>query len=270
MPTRKGGLQQAPQLKRRAESNHPLAQREVRDEAALLLPIERITPDPAQPRKTVSEESVGELAESIREHGILQPLIVLEVGETYKIVAGERRYRAAQLVGLEEVPVRVIHTLDRVREIQLVENLQRKDLDLFEEAAALAELKEQLDASIRGLEKATGKSKSYIGRRLKILEMPEDVQEMLKREPQLLSSAEAVAKIKDPQRRTARIAALLNRDEAKPRAKKQGRPVAPLSFKTRKDGSFDLVVKYRPGQTDKQELLFKLREMVAKLEEGRP
>jgi ParB family transcriptional regulator, chromosome partitioning protein len=247
---------------------HPFAQREARDERAILVPIERIQPNPDQPRRSFDERGLEELAGSIREHGILQPLVLLQSGETYTIIAGERRYRAAQLAGLKDVPARLHDNPKTAREVQLVENLQREDLGLLEEARALAELRNSLDASIRDLEEATGKSKSYIARRLKVLDMPQDVQEILEREPRLLSQAEGISKIADPKRRTARIKALLNKtgDEVKVKPARQGRPAHAVSFKNRKGGAFDLVIKYRPGQTDREQIIIKLREVLAELE----
>jgi ParB family chromosome partitioning protein len=247
---------------------HPLAQREARDDKAVLIPIEQLQPDPEQPRRAFEQKSLEELASSIKQHGVLQALIVLEEDGHYKIIAGERRYRAAQLAGLTDLPARIHQEPSTVREIQLVENLQREDLGLLEEAHALAELRLHANTSIRGLEEVTGKSKSYIARRLKILDMPKDVQAMLEREPRLLSKADKIAKIADPKRRASRIKALLHEDDASGpvQARQQGRPVHPLSLRKKKDGGFDLVVKYRPGQTDGIELVTRLRQVIAELE----
>lgn len=269
MSKRKPGLQGLPKLEQRTAADlHPFAKRESRDDTALLIPIERLKTDPGQPRQTFAEHALAELADSIKQHGVLQPLIVLQEGEGYKIIAGERRYRAAQLAGLSDIPARVHRDPATVREVQLVENLQREDLGLLDEARALFELRQSMDSSIRGLEEVTGKSKSYIARRLKILDMPKDVQAMLEREPRLLTKAEAVAKIADPKRRAARIKALLHESEDTPEAppRKQGRPAQSLVFKSRRGGAFDLIVKYRPGQADGAEVLAKLRDVLTRLE----
>lgn len=269
MSKAKRGLQRVPKPESRAASDlHPLAQREARDEAALLVPIGRIQPDPDQPRRHIDETGIQELAASIREHGILQPLVLRQAGEQFHIIAGERRFRAAQAAGLSEVPARIYDNPDRAREAQLVENLQREDLNLLEEARALAELQTRLGTSVRGLEAATGKSKSYLFRRLKILEMPEDVQAMLAKEPRLLSRAEQVAGIADPSRRSAKIRELLGEEPAaKPRpSPSRGRPSSPLKLTKRKSGGFDLTVKYRPGRTNGEELLEELKRIVQELE----
>jgi ParB family chromosome partitioning protein len=231
--------------------------------------MERLDTDLEQPRHTFNEQALEELANSIRQHGILQPLIVLAEEGRYKIIAGERRYRAAQLAGLTDIPARVHNDPATVREVQLVENLQRENLSLIEEAHAFAELRRRMDTSIRGLEEATGKSKSYIARRLKLLDMPEDVQLMLERDPRLMSKAEGIAKIADPKRRAARIKALLHEAKEEPpevKPRKQGRPARPFVYKHRRDGAFDLIVKYRPDQTDATEILARLKQILEELE----
>ena len=268
MPQRKRGLQGTVKDEARAGAEHPLADREGRDEDALKIPLNRIQPDPEQPRKHFDETTLVELARSIAEHGVLQPLIVRLKGDTYYIVAGERRFRAAHLAKLETVPARVLHDHDRVLEVQLVENLQREDLPLLEEAQALYNLQELMQVSIRGLEQATGKSKSYIARRLGLLKLPEDVKDMLRKAPHLFSQAEKLGKITDASRRQGRIAALLQGQETEDaaRTRSPGRPVKPFSFKRRRSGAFDLVVKYRPGETDKEALIAQLKQALSDLE----
>lgn len=270
MPTRKRGLQSSVKVENRGGDEHPFAVHVGRNDNALVIPLSLVQPDPEQPRRTFDEASLAELAESIREHGVLQPLIVCKKGDLYHIVAGERRYRAARLAGLDAVPAQVIEDEARIREIQLVENLQREDLGLMEEARALAALQEVLQASVRGLEQATGKSKSYVSRRLALLKMPTDVQEMLERAPHLFSQAESAARIADRGRRKLRIEALLRGPEGvgsteSPRS--PGRPVKPFTFKKRRSGAFDLVVKYRPGTSDKAVLIAQLKAAIDELEE---
>lgn len=268
MSQRKRGLQPTAKIEGRSGDEHPLASREGRDDDALRIPLSRIQPDPEQPRKHFDESALAELARSIAEHGVLQPLIVRSEGDLYYIVAGERRFRAAQLAKLEDVPARLLRGRDRVLEVQLVENLQREDLPLLEEAQALRNLQTLTKTSVRGLEQATGKSKSYIARRLNLLKLPEDVQDMLRQAPHLFSQAEKVGKIADNGRRQARIAALLRHLEAgesqQPRL--PGRPVKPFTFKRKRSGAFDLVVKYRPGETDKETLIAQLKQALADLE----
>ncbi len=268
MSQRKRGLQRVAAGEVRAGDEHPLASREGRDDDALRIPLSRIQPDPEQPRKHFDAPALEELARSITEHGILQPLIVRTQGDLYYIVAGERRFRSAQIAGLEVVPARVLSNPDKILEVQLVENLQREELSLLEEAQALHNLQALTQSSVRDLEQATGKSKSYIARRLGLLRFPDDVKEMLREAPQLFTQAEKLAKIADQGRRQRRIAALLRGSEAEvsgqPRS--PGRPTKPFSFKRKRSGGFDLVVKYRPGETDKDSLIAQLRQALADLE----
>lgn len=269
MPPRKRGLQGTAKVDNRGGDDHPLAERIGRDEDAFLLPLSRIRPDPDQPRKTFDEAALAELTNSILEHGVLQPLTVVEEDNLFYIVAGERRFRAAQKAGLEAVPARVIRDRTRLKELQLVENLQREDLGLMEEARALQALQSLLQASVRKLEQATGKSKSYISRRLALLKMPQDVQAMLEQAPELFSRAEGIAQIADEGRRKARIDGLLrgsSHGNAEPAARPPGRPVKPFVFKQRRSGAFDLTVKYRPGESDKAALVAQLKAALAELE----
>ncbi len=267
MPTRKRGLQGDVKSENRSGGDHPLAEREGRNENALLVPLSRLRPDPDQPRKVFDETALAELARSVQEHGILQPLIVYAESELYYIIAGERRFRAAQRAGLDAAPVQVVHDRRRIKELQLVENLQREDLALMDEARALGNLQKELSASVRGLEQATGKSKSYVSRRLALLKMPLDVQRMLEESPQLFSQAEAVAQIADTERREARINVLLHgtaRGETNKRTR--GRPVKPFELKKKRSGAFDLVVKFRPGESDIAALVKQLKALVSELE----
>ena len=271
MPMRKRGLQSSVAEGGRGEGEHPLAGRAGRDESALLIPLGRLRPDPEQPRKTFDERALEDLAASIREHGILQPLLVRAEGDLYYIVAGERRFRAAERVGLDALPARLLGDSNRTRELQLVENLQREDLPLLDEARALAELQAVTGATVRSLEQATGKSKSYIARRLALLKMPADVRALLERAPHLFTQAEALSRVADEKRRLARIRALERPFEgavAPPttEGRAPGRPVNPFVFKRRRSGAFDLVIKYRPGKGDRATLITQLREALAELE----
>ncbi len=269
MPARRRGLQGDVKAENRSGGDHPLAEREGRNENALLVPLSRIRPDPDQPRKVFDEEALKELSRSLQEHGVLQPLVVYRENDLYYIIAGERRFRAAQLAGLEAAPVQLVHDRSRIKELQLVENLQREDLTLMDEARALANLQKELGASVRGLEQATGKSKSYVSRRLALLKMPIDVQQMLEESPQLFSQAEAVAQIADSERRQARIETLLH-GPALPKGatakRTRGRPVKPFELKKKHSGAFDLVVKYRPGESDTSALIEQLKALLRELE----
>ena len=136
----------------------------------IFLPARSIRPNPAQPRKVFREDALEELADSIRRHGILQPLSVRRVGNSYELIAGERRLRAAQMAGLTELPCLVLRMDDRESGVAaMVENLQRQDLDYIEEAVGISRLLEQWDMSQEQVARLLGKSQSAIANKLRIL-----------------------------------------------------------------------------------------------------
>lgn len=145
-------------------------------------PIERIKPAPEQPRLRFEEGALESLAESIRTHGVLQPLVVRPDGDDYILIAGERRYIAAKRAGLPSVPV-VIRDVPEpaAYELSLVENLQRQDLDPVEEAQAYAHLVEDFDYTHEQVANRVGKSRSAISNTLRLLELPQDILELLTR-----------------------------------------------------------------------------------------
>jgi len=142
----------------------------------------RIHPNPRQPRRRFEEAAIEDLAASIREHGILQPLLVSEDGGGgYLLLAGERRWRAARLAGLEKVPVVIREKVDGRQELEmaLVENLQRRDLTPMEEARAFEELRRQEGLSQAEIAKRVGFSRSAIANSLRLLKLPEYIQDMI-------------------------------------------------------------------------------------------
>ena len=136
----------------------------------VFLSARAIRPNPAQPRKIFREEALSELADSIRQHGVLQPLSVRRVGAGYELIAGERRLRAAQLAGLTDIPC-IIMTMDDKESgmAALVENLQRQDLDFIEEARGISLLMEQWTMSQEQAARVLGKSQSAIANKLRLL-----------------------------------------------------------------------------------------------------
>ena len=142
--------------------------------------IELIEPNPYQPRKEFSDEKLAELAESIKAHGIIQPLLVRELQGKYQLIAGERRLRAAKLVGLPTVPI-VIRELSEqsMMEIALVENLQREDLNPIEEAIAYQRLMDEFQVTQEEVAKKVGKSRPAIANTLRLLNLPQEVQDDL-------------------------------------------------------------------------------------------
>ncbi|MDZ4094753.1 MAG: ParB/RepB/Spo0J family partition protein [Paracoccaceae bacterium] len=149
----------------------------------LLVPVEKLFPNPQQPRRDFSAEALEDLAASIRQKGVLQPLIVRQKPETdtYEIVAGERRWRAAQLAQLHELPVLVREFDDtEVLEVAIIENIQRADLNAIEEAAAFRQLMQRFGHTQEKLAEALSKSRSHIANLLRLLSLPEDIQALLR------------------------------------------------------------------------------------------
>ena len=144
------------------------------------IPIEQIIPNPNQPRTHFNESQLEELSESIRVNGVLQPLLVRKKGEKYEIIAGERRYQASKIAGLEKLPV-IIKDVDdqKMLELALIENLQRSDLNPIEEAKGYKQLIKASGMTQESLSKAVSKSRSTITNSLRLLDLPEEVQQLL-------------------------------------------------------------------------------------------
>jgi ParB family chromosome partitioning protein len=145
------------------------------------LPIELLKRNPFNPRRAFSEAQLDELAQSLRDRGIIQPLIVRPIGnDNYEIVAGERRWRAAQRAGLHEVPVVVVEVNDREAfQIAIIENIQRADLNPIEEASAYQRLAEEFDYSQEEVAKTVGKSRPHVANTLRLLKLTKSVQELI-------------------------------------------------------------------------------------------
>ena len=142
--------------------------------------INSIIPCPFQPRSTFADDGISSLSESIKEKGVLQPLLVRKMGERYEIIAGERRWRAAQKAGLETVPVIIKDLSDQeTLEVALIENLQRENLTPIEEAEGLNRLMKEYEYTQDTLGKTIGKSRSYIANSLRLLVLPPEVQQMV-------------------------------------------------------------------------------------------
>ena len=144
------------------------------------LRITEIEPNREQPRKNFDDESISALAESIKQHGILQPLLVRPYGSGYQIVAGERRWRAARMLGLSEVPVQIKELSDlEAMQIALIENLQRENLNPVEEAKGYSELVESFGMTQEDVAKTVGRSRSSVANAMRLLALPDEVLEML-------------------------------------------------------------------------------------------
>ncbi len=164
------------------------------------LDIHLIDTNAGQPRKEFDQEKLQELADSIRQHGVVQPIILRQNGERYVIVAGERRFRAARLAGLDKVPA-IIKDLDeaQVMEVALIENLQREDLNPIEEAAAIRFLMQQHDLTQEEVSRRLSKSRPAIANSLRLLSLPEPVQDYLRRGKLQAGHARALAGLQDPE-----------------------------------------------------------------------
>jgi ParB family transcriptional regulator, chromosome partitioning protein len=145
------------------------------------LPVELLRPNPDQPRRNFDDTALAELAASIKEKGVIQPLIVRPMGEMYEIVAGERRWRAAQRAQVHDVPVVIRDFTDtEVLEVAIIENIQRADLNPIEEAAGYRALIERFGHTQEKLAEAMGKSRSHIANLMRLLALPDDVQTLLR------------------------------------------------------------------------------------------
>ncbi|MCH9747461.1 MAG: ParB/RepB/Spo0J family partition protein [Alphaproteobacteria bacterium] len=162
--------------------------------------IERIRPNPNQPRKNFESNSLDDLVASIKEKGVLQPLIVRTVGNNFEIVAGERRWRAAQKAQIHKLPVIIRNFTDaEVLEVAIIENIQRADLNPIEEAASFRQLMERFGHTQEMLAEALGKSRSYIANLLRLLNLPKAIQEYVLRGDLSAGHARALITIEKPE-----------------------------------------------------------------------
>lgn len=168
------------------------ANAETGNEPEAVLSISEIVRNPSQPRKTFDEDKLAELADSIRQNGVLQPILVRRKGQKYEIVAGERRYQASKLAGLKEIPA-VVREIDddKVFQLALIENLQRSDLSPIEEAKGYKQLLTSRSLTQEELAKILSKSRSAIANTLRLMDLPVEVQHMM--EQGLLTAGHARA-----------------------------------------------------------------------------
>lgn len=166
----------------------------------LHLPIEQIEPNPLQPRAVFQADRLNELAQSIRENGIIQPLVVRKAGDRFQLIAGERRWRAARLAGLDKVPVVVQEFAeDRLMEVALVENIQREDLNPIEVAQAFERLNKQFKLSHEQIAQRTGKDRTTVTNLLRLLKLPGDIQILLAEHRLSTGHARALLGLEDPE-----------------------------------------------------------------------
>jgi ParB family transcriptional regulator, chromosome partitioning protein len=244
-----------------------------------LIPIEDIAPNPDQPRQALGD--LDELTASIREKGVLEPLLVRQVGSHYQIIAGERRYRAAVEAGLGELPCIVRETSDaEMMELALVENLQRKDLTPFEEADGLKVLADRFGYTHESLAEKLGKSRTTVTEALSLAAMPEDVRQLCRR-ADIQSKSVLLQVVRQGDRdKMAGLVDRLSREgatrtDARRLARKadarrgRGRPKNYVfSFKPR-GGPFALSVQFKRTDVDRDEIIEALEAVLRSLREQR-
>ncbi|WP_223070014.1 ParB/RepB/Spo0J family partition protein [Paenibacillus caui] len=170
------------------------------DDKVVEIALKQLRANPYQPRKSFDEEAIKELAESIRQHGVIQPIIVRSVLKGYEIIAGERRFRASQYCGKETIPAVVRNFTDQqVMEIALIENLQRENLNAMEVAVAYQGLMDQFNLTQEELSLKVGKSRSHIANFLRLLALPEEVKDYVSRGTLSMGHARALVGLKNPE-----------------------------------------------------------------------
>jgi ParB family transcriptional regulator, chromosome partitioning protein len=166
------------------------------------LPVSKILPNPAQPRLSYDEDSLTELASSIREHGVLQPILVRPAGTKFELIAGERRWRASGMAGREMIPAIVVEFDESTAlEVSIIENLQREDVSPLEEAVMFRRMTETFGYSVRQLAQKVGKDKGYVENRLRLSDAPAEIRELLSLRKDTISHAYELMKVGDERTR---------------------------------------------------------------------
>ena len=187
----------------------------------VFLPERSIRPNPAQPRKVFHQDALNELSDSIRQHGILQPLSVRRVEEGYELVAGERRLRAARQAGLTDIPCIIMRMDDRASGLAaIIENLQRQDLHYIEEALGLSRLISQHHMSQEQLARLLGKSQSAVANKLRLLRHSEAVLQVLRETGLTERHARALLKLKDEMQKLTAVAEISRQNMSVARAER--------------------------------------------------
>jgi ParB family chromosome partitioning protein len=178
------------------------------------VPLDLISPNPYQPRRSFDETSIEELARSVREHGIVQPLVVTRAGDRYKLIAGERRFRAAQRAGLRTVPVIVKELVQEGDALQLalIENIQREDLNPIEEASAYHQLHSEFGLTQEEISRRVGKERSTVANFLRLLKLPESVKKLVASGRLSMGHARALLAVDSRSRQEQLAERVVNRD----------------------------------------------------------
>lgn len=179
----------------------------------LELGIDQIDPNPSQPRKFFADDKLEELAQSIRANGLIQPLVVRRTGENFQIIAGERRWRAAQRAGLMKVPCVIKEVReDEVLTLSLIENIQREELNPIEEANAYKSLVEQLHATQEEIARQVGKDRASIANSLRLLKLPAEIQRLVEDEKLSMGHARALLPIEHAEKQIKLAEQIIEQD----------------------------------------------------------
>ncbi|RKX93528.1 MAG: chromosome partitioning protein ParB [Spirochaetes bacterium] len=174
---------------------------EIKESEIAEIDIEKIVPNRDQPRKSFDKQEIQELAESIRENGIIQPIVLRAKDEVYEIVVGERRFRAAKEAGLKKVPAIIKeYSESRLLEIALIENIQRKDLNPLEEALAFKTIIDRDTITQEELSKRVGRSRSYIANMIRLLELPDEIKKFVSRGTITVGHAKAIMALNEKEK----------------------------------------------------------------------
>lgn len=169
------------------------------------LPTELLRPNPFQPRRSFDALALQELGDSIRQHGMMHPIVVRRAGDRYEIISGERRWRASQAIGQERVPVTIRENVEdrQMLELALVENLQRRDLNPIERAHGFKNMSEQLGLTQEQVAEKVGLQRSTVANHLRLLELPKKVQDALAADLIQMGHARALVSVPDPREQLA-------------------------------------------------------------------
>ncbi len=217
-------------------------------ENVIEMKINSVEPNINQPRKSFDDDKIDDLAESIKVHGVLQPIIVTKKGDYYQIIAGERRWRASKKAGLKTIPA-IVRDYDerKIREVALIENLQRQDLNALETAKAIKELMEEHSLTQEEIAKTLGKSRSAIANTLRILNLDERVQELVADGKISEGHARTLASIESPQKQYKLAMDIINLDlnvrEAEERTRMEKAETAKKSGKKQEVSKLEIIYK---------------------------
>lgn len=227
-----------PKRTARAQAQDSAANKNANKSGEVILKINDVEPNKNQPRRTFNEDSLIELSESIKQHGIVQPLVVAKQKDYYEIIAGERRWRAAKIAGLKEVPVIIKdYSPQEIMEVALIENIQREDLNPIEEAKAYKKLIDEYNLKQDQVAEKVSKSRTAVTNALRLLKLDDRVQEMLINENISSGHARALLGLDDAEkqyniatqifdeklsvRETEKLVKQINRPEQPPKPKKK-------------------------------------------------